>query len=147
MANVQAAVAVVGSSVTRQARRIYVSVNHKPSGMLLFDFRWAIFPLGLVNRRWSTSSINRCISVDWHRSLEWILMDCLKLGWNYGDWWFSIVSTNCPWCWKCFTTTNDTLHYVKAEGNPILACHINRDKNFAFLECRSIDETTQVVKS
>ena len=49
--NVQAAVAVVGSSVTRQARRIYVSVNHKPSGMLLFDFRWAIFPLGLVNRR------------------------------------------------------------------------------------------------
>ena len=36
---------------------------------------------------------------------------------------------------------------VKAEGNPILACHINRDKNFAFLECRSIDETTQVVNS
>ena len=34
---------------------------------------------------------------------------------------------------------------IKAEGNPILACHINRDKNFAFLECRSIDETTQVV--
>lgn len=24
----------------------------------------------------------------------------------------------------------------------MLACHINRDKNFAFLECRSIDETT-----
>jgi len=34
---------------------------------------------------------------------------------------------------------------AQAEGNPILACHINRDKNFAFLECRSIDETTQVV--
>ena len=33
---------------------------------------------------------------------------------------------------------------AQAEGNPILACHINRDKNFAFLECRSIDETTQV---
>ena len=31
---------------------------------------------------------------------------------------------------------------AQAEGNPILACHINRDKNFAFLECRSIDETT-----
>ena len=44
-------------------------------------------------------------------------------------------------------STNDTPHFVKAEGNPILACHINRDKNFAFLECRSIDETTQVVKT
>lgn len=32
---------------------------------------------------------------------------------------------------------------AQAEGNPILACQINRDKNFAFLECRSIDETTQ----
>ena len=32
---------------------------------------------------------------------------------------------------------------AQAEGNPVLACHINRDKNFAFLECRSIDETTQ----
>ena len=34
---------------------------------------------------------------------------------------------------------------AQAEGNPILACHINRDKNFAFLECRSIDETTQAM--
>jgi len=32
---------------------------------------------------------------------------------------------------------------AQAEGNPILACQVNRDKNFAFLECRSIDETTQ----
>ena len=31
------------------------------------------------------------------------------------------------------------------QGNPILACHINRDKNFAFLECRSVDETTQAM--
>merc|ERR1719250_240441 len=34
---------------------------------------------------------------------------------------------------------------AQAEGNPILACHINRDKNFAFLECRSTDETTQAM--
>ena len=34
---------------------------------------------------------------------------------------------------------------AQAEGNPILACQINRDKNFAFLECRSIDETTQAM--
>ena len=34
---------------------------------------------------------------------------------------------------------------AQAEGNPILACQINRDKNFAFLECRSIDETTNAM--
>jgi len=34
---------------------------------------------------------------------------------------------------------------AQAEGNPILACQVNRDKNFAFLECRSIDETTQAM--
>jgi len=41
---------------------------------------------------------------------------------------------------------NQQMHLAglaQAEGNPILACQINRDKNFAFLECRSIDETTQ----
>ena len=34
---------------------------------------------------------------------------------------------------------------AQAEGNPILACQINVDKNFAFLEFRSIDETTQAM--
>ena len=56
-----------------------------------------------------------------------------------GDWrgnmkYINLINVNIPFS-------------VKAEGNPILACHINRDKNFAFLECRSIDETTQVVNS
>lgn len=31
---------------------------------------------------------------------------------------------------------------AQAVGNPILACQINLDKNFAFIEFRSIDETT-----
>ena len=31
---------------------------------------------------------------------------------------------------------------AQAPGNPILACQINLDKNFAFIEFRSIDETT-----
>jgi splicing factor U2AF subunit len=31
---------------------------------------------------------------------------------------------------------------AQAAGNPVLACQINLDKNFAFLEFRSIDETT-----
>lgn len=31
---------------------------------------------------------------------------------------------------------------AQTDGNPILACQINLDKNFAFLEFRSIDETT-----
>lgn len=33
----------------------------------------------------------------------------------------------------------------QAAGNPVLACQINLDKNFAFLEFRSIDETTQAM--
>lgn len=76
----QAAVAVVGSSITRQARRIYV-------GNLPFGFT------------------------------ETEMIDFF----------------------------NQQMHLnglAQAEGNPMLACHINRDKNFAFLECRSIDETT-----
>lgn len=32
--------------------------------------------------------------------------------------------------------------FAQAQGNPVLACQINMDKNFAFLEFRSIDETT-----
>ena len=31
---------------------------------------------------------------------------------------------------------------AQAPGNPILLCQINLDKNFAFIEFRSIDETT-----
>lgn len=34
---------------------------------------------------------------------------------------------------------------AQADGNPVLACQINLDKNFAFLEFRSIDETTQAM--
>lgn len=79
----QAAVPVIGSSVTRQARRIYV-------GNIPFGFS------------------------------EQEMMDFF----------------------------NQQMHLnglAQAEGPPILACHINRDKNFAFLECRSIDETTQAM--
>lgn len=35
--------------------------------------------------------------------------------------------------------------FAQAQGNPVLACQINMDKNFAFLEFRSIDETTQAM--
>ncbi|XP_037928663.1 splicing factor U2AF 50 kDa subunit-like [Teleopsis dalmanni] len=35
--------------------------------------------------------------------------------------------------------------YAQAAGSPVLACQINLDKNFAFLEFRSIDETTQAM--
>ncbi|XP_060523050.1 splicing factor U2AF 50 kDa subunit [Cylas formicarius] len=34
---------------------------------------------------------------------------------------------------------------AQAAGNPVLACQINLDKNFAFLEFRSIDETSQAM--
>merc|ERR1719385_348551 len=79
----QAAVAVVGSSVTRQARRIYVgNIPFGFSEQEMIDF---------FNQQMHLSGL------------------------------------------------------AQAEGNPILACHINRDKNFAFLECRSTDETTQTL--
>merc|ERR1719290_429312 len=79
----QAAVAVVGSSITRQARRIYVgNIPFGFSEQEMIDF---------FNQQMHLSGL------------------------------------------------------AQAEGNPILACHINRDKNFAFLECRSIDETTQAM--
>ncbi|XP_062848608.1 LOW QUALITY PROTEIN: U2 small nuclear RNA auxiliary factor 2a [Trichomycterus rosablanca] len=34
---------------------------------------------------------------------------------------------------------------TQAQGNPVLAVQINQDKNFAFLEFRSVDETTQAM--
>ncbi|KAL8580405.1 U2 small nuclear RNA auxiliary factor 2 [Nucella lapillus] len=34
---------------------------------------------------------------------------------------------------------------AQAEGSPVIAVHINLDKNFAFLELRSVDETTQAL--
>jgi len=43
---------------------------------------------------------------------------------------------------------NQQMHLVglaQAAGSPVLACQINLDKNFAFLEFRSIDETTQAM--
>jgi len=43
---------------------------------------------------------------------------------------------------------NNQMHacqFAQAAGNPVLACQINLDKNFAFLEFRSIDETTQAM--
>lgn len=43
---------------------------------------------------------------------------------------------------------NQQMHLTglaQAAGSPVLACQINLDKNFAFLEFRSIDECTQAV--
>ncbi|EPQ11844.1 Splicing factor U2AF 65 kDa subunit [Myotis brandtii] len=34
---------------------------------------------------------------------------------------------------------------TQAPGHPVLAVQINQDKNFTFLEFRSVDETTQAV--
>lgn len=79
----QAAVPVVGSTITRQARRLYVGN----------------IPFGITEEE---------------------MMDFF----------------------------NQQMHLIglaQAEGNPVLACQINLDKNFAFLEFRSIDETTQAI--
>ncbi|RWS13205.1 splicing factor U2AF 50 kDa subunit-like protein [Dinothrombium tinctorium] len=44
-----------------------------------------------------------------------------------------------------FNTQMHACGFAQAAGNPVLACQINLDKNFAFLEFRSIDETTQAM--
>ncbi|XP_076309478.1 splicing factor U2AF 50 kDa subunit-like isoform X1 [Tachypleus tridentatus] len=44
-----------------------------------------------------------------------------------------------------FNSQMHNSHFSQGQGNPVLACQINLDKNFAFLEFRSIDETTQAM--
>lgn len=44
-----------------------------------------------------------------------------------------------------FSTQMKMASLAQAEGNPVIACQVNLDKNFAFLEFRSVDETTQAM--
>lgn len=44
-----------------------------------------------------------------------------------------------------FNTQMKLAGLAQAEGNPVIACQVNLDKNFAFLEFRSVDETTQAM--
>lgn len=44
-----------------------------------------------------------------------------------------------------FRTNMETCNFIKEQGNPVLACQINLDKNFAFLEFRTIEETTSAM--
>ncbi|XP_058794904.1 splicing factor U2AF 50 kDa subunit-like [Phymastichus coffea] len=79
----QAAVPVVGSTITRQARRIYI--GNLPFGVTEKEM------MEFFNQKMHLSGL------------------------------------------------------AQADGNPVLSCQINLDKNFAFLEFRSIDETTQAM--
>jgi len=44
-----------------------------------------------------------------------------------------------------FNTQMKMSNLSQAEGNPVIACQVNLDKNFAFLEYRSVDECTQAM--
>lgn len=44
-----------------------------------------------------------------------------------------------------FSTQMKMAGLAQAEGNPVIACQVNLDKNFAFLEFRSVDEATQAM--
>jgi len=44
-----------------------------------------------------------------------------------------------------FNTQMKLAGLSQAEGNPVIACQVNLDKNFAFLEYRSVDETTHAM--
>jgi len=44
-----------------------------------------------------------------------------------------------------FQTNMAACNFVTQPGNPVLACQINLDKNFAFLEFRTVEETTSAM--
>lgn len=44
-----------------------------------------------------------------------------------------------------FQSSMAACNFITQPGNPVLACQINLDKNFAFLEFRSIEETTNAM--
>lgn len=44
-----------------------------------------------------------------------------------------------------FQSNMAALNYVTQPGNPVLACQINLEKNFAFLEFRTVEETTSAM--
>jgi len=44
-----------------------------------------------------------------------------------------------------FNTQMKLSGLAQADGNPVIACQVNLDKNFAFLEFRSVDETSQAM--
>lgn len=44
-----------------------------------------------------------------------------------------------------FQTNMTACNFVTQPGNPVLACQINSDKNFAFLEFRSVEETSSAM--
>lgn len=44
-----------------------------------------------------------------------------------------------------FRSNMEACNFIKEPGNPVLACQINLDKNFAFLEFRTVEETTSAM--
>lgn len=44
-----------------------------------------------------------------------------------------------------FQTNMTACNFLTQSGNPVLACQINSDKNFAFLEFRSVEETSSAM--
>lgn len=44
-----------------------------------------------------------------------------------------------------FQTNMNACNFLTQPGNPVLACQINSDKNFAFLEFRSVEETSSAM--
>lgn len=44
-----------------------------------------------------------------------------------------------------FKSNMEACNFVTQPGNPVLACQINLDKNFAFLEFRTVEETTNAM--
>ncbi|GAB5581541.1 splicing factor U2AF 65 kDa subunit isoform X2 [Prionailurus iriomotensis] len=98
-------VPVVGSQMTRQARRLYV--GNIPFGITEVKYCGAEIPRS--NKKFATVVEGKEAMMDFFNAQ-------MRLG-----------------------------GLTQAPGNPVLAVQINQDKNFAFLEFRSVDETTQAM--
>ncbi|KAK3551132.1 hypothetical protein QTP70_013991, partial [Hemibagrus guttatus] len=106
-------VPVVGSQMTRQARRVYVGnipFGITEASVICIDYSsWTCLLCELVRQSSCLMPLSQESMMDFFNAQ-------MRLG-----------------------------GLTQAPGNPVLAVQINQDKNFAFLEFRSVDETTQAM--
>ncbi|KAK1795334.1 hypothetical protein P4O66_010503 [Electrophorus voltai] len=107
-------VPVVGSQMTRQARRLYV-------GNIPFGITEASMARPYLQMHSHFSSI---CTEPWRTRTSGLLQESMM---------------------DFFNAQMRLGGLTQAPGNPVLAVQINQDKNFAFLEFRSVDETTQAM--
>ncbi|VDN26345.1 unnamed protein product [Gongylonema pulchrum] len=143
--NVQSAVPVVGPSVTCQSRRLYV--GNIPFGCsedaMLDFFNQQTFALAfsLLPATMRVSAAGQIPRNNVQSAVPVVgpSVTCQSRRLYVGNIPFGCSED------AMLDFFNQQMHLcglAQAPGNPVLACQMNLDKNFAFIEFRSIDETT-----